>query len=225
VHKRIDGDRARINDDDERLREVERTLLHTATHHDANTLSWRQTVPGIGKIRSLVWRYAIHEMDRFPTGQGFVSYCRLANCAKASAGKRAGPAGTKLGNGRLTWAFSDAAVLSRRAHPPAPKDPARLARQQDNGTALPVLAHKVARAVYDRRKRQVAFDTAQFFPHSWRGAGEPGASRDTPGMDLLDARATAASRASWTAQARRGRETLSPARCLDSRSRSERLRG
>jgi hypothetical protein len=54
VHKSIEVDLALINYDDELLGDVERTLVTTAQHHDANTLSLRQTVPGIGKILSLV---------------------------------------------------------------------------------------------------------------------------------------------------------------------------
>src|SRR5882672_11142097 len=88
VHKSIDVDLALISDDDERLRDVERTILNTATHHDANTLYRLQTVPGIGTILSRVWRYEIHEINRFPTVQDCVSDGRLVQCAKASAGKR-----------------------------------------------------------------------------------------------------------------------------------------
>ena len=212
VHKSIDVDLARISSDDERRRDVERTLLNTATHHDTNTLSLLHTVPGIGKILSRVWRYKIHDINRFPTGQDVVSYCRLVTCAKESAGKRLGTSGTTIGKAHLTWAFSEAAVLCRRDHPPAQKDLARLENTHDQGNALTVRAHQVARAVYDRLTRHVAFDREQFFHHSWRGADAPGASRDTQGMNLPDALDTAASSASLNAQARRGRETLSPAR-------------
>ena len=79
VHKSIEVDLALISYDDERLRDVELTILNTATHHDANTLYLLQTVPGIGTILSLVWLYEIHDINRFPTVQDFVSYCRLVN--------------------------------------------------------------------------------------------------------------------------------------------------
>ena len=181
-------------------------------------------MPGIGTSLSLVLRYDIHDSNRFPTVQDFVSYCRLVTCAKASAGKRLGTAGTKLGNGHLTWAFSEAAVLFLRDHPPAQQYRARLERKHDKGKALTVLAHQLARAIYDMLKRQVAFDTAQFFQHSWRSADEPDASRDTQGMTLPAALDTATSMASLTAQARIGRDTPSPGRCLDIRSRSDRIR-
>jgi hypothetical protein len=198
--------------DDELLRDVELTIRTTAKHHDANTLYLLQTVPGIGQILSLVWLYEIHDINRFPTVQDFVSYCRLVTCAKESAGKRLGTSGTKIGNAHRKWAFSEAAVVCLRDHPPAQTYLAQLEKTHDNGTALTVLAHQVARAVYDMRKRHVAFEKAQFFQHEWRGADEPGASLDTQGMNLPDALDPAASRASLNAQARRGRDTLSPAR-------------
>jgi transposase len=165
VHKSIEVDLALITYYDELLRDVELTLLKTAKHHDANTLYLLQTVPGIGKILSLVLLYEIHDINRFPTVQDFVSYCRLVTCAKESAGKRLGTAGTKIGNGHLKWAFSEAAVLFLRDHPPAQKYLARLEKKHDKGKALTVLAHKLARAVYYMLKRRMAFDKEQFFQH------------------------------------------------------------
>ena len=162
---RVSKELALISDDDALLRDVERTLLNTATHHDANPLYLLQTVPGIGQILRLVLRYEIHDINRFPTVQDFVSYCRLVKCAKASAGKRLGTSGTKIGNAHLKWAFSEAAVLFLRDHPPAQKYLARLEKKHDKGNALTVLAHQLARAVYDMRKRHVAFDKDQFFQH------------------------------------------------------------
>jgi transposase len=165
VHKSIEVDLALITYYDELLRDVELTLLKTANHHDANTLYLLQTVPGIGKILSRVLRYEIHDINRFPTVQDFVSYCRLVKCAKESAGKRVGTAGKKNGNAHLKWAFSEAAALFLRDHPPAQKYLARLEKKHDKGKALTVLAHKLARAVYYMLKRRVAFDKAQFFQH------------------------------------------------------------
>ena len=45
-------------------------------------------MPGLGKLLSRGLLYAIHDMDRFPRGQDFVSYCRLGQWAQESAGKR-----------------------------------------------------------------------------------------------------------------------------------------
>jgi hypothetical protein len=52
---------------------VELSIIKTAKHHDAHTLYLLQTVPGIGKIRSLVLRYDIHDIARFPRVQDGVS--------------------------------------------------------------------------------------------------------------------------------------------------------
>jgi transposase len=163
VHKSIEVDLALISYYDELLGDVERTIVNTAKHHDANTLHLLQTVPGIGKILSLVLLYEIHDINRFPWVQDFVSYCRLVTCAKESAGQRLGTSGTKIGNAHLKWAFSEAAVLFLRAHPAAQKYLVRLEKKHDKGKALTVLAHKLARAVYHMLQRQVAFDGEKFF--------------------------------------------------------------
>src|SRR5215468_5575278 len=68
VQKSIEVDLALVTYDEELLRDVELTILNTAKHHDATTLYLLQTVPGIGKILSLVLLYEIHQIDRFPRG-------------------------------------------------------------------------------------------------------------------------------------------------------------
>ncbi len=100
-------------------------MVKTAKQHDANTLYVLQTVPGIGTILSLVLLSEMHDIARFPRVQDFVSSCRLVKGAKASAGKRSGTSGTKIGNASLTWAFSEAAVLFLRNHPAGHKSLAR----------------------------------------------------------------------------------------------------
>jgi transposase len=110
VHKSIAVDLALIGFYDALLRDVELPIVNSAKHHDAHTLYLLQTVPGIGKILSLVLLYAIHPIDRCPQVQDFASSGRLVTCAKASAGKRLGTAGTKIGTAHLKWAFSEAAV-------------------------------------------------------------------------------------------------------------------
>ncbi len=158
VHKSIEVDLALITSYDALLRDVERTIVKTAKHHDAHTLYLLQTVPGIGKILSLVLLYDIHQIDRFPRVQDFASYCRLVKCAKESAGKRLGTSGTKIGHAHLKWAFSEAAVLFLRDNPTGQKFLTRLEKKPSKGKALTILAHKLARAVYYMLKQKTAFD-------------------------------------------------------------------
>jgi transposase len=162
VHKSIEIDLALIDYYDGVLRELELSITHTAKQHDAQTFYLLQTVPGIGKILSLVLLYEIHDIQRFPRVQDFVSYCRLVKCAKESAGKRYGTAGAKIGNAYLKWAFSEAAVLFLRDNPTGQKYLAKLEKKHGKGKALTVLAHKLARAVYHMLQRGIAFDMRTF---------------------------------------------------------------
>jgi hypothetical protein len=210
VQKTIEVDLALITYYDELLKDLELSLLKTAKQHDANTLYLLQTVPGIGKILSLVLLDEIHDIRRFPSVPDFASYGRLVKCSKESAGKRLGTSGNKIGNAHLKWAFSEAATLFLRNTPHGQKLLARLEKKHDKGKALSILAHKLARAVYFMLKRKVAFDMEIFLQTSGSRAGEPSASLDTKGRRLKGAGSTPSLAASWNAKARLGRVALSP---------------
>jgi transposase len=142
---------------------AERLILKAAKLRNRNTLYLLRTVPGIGELLSLVLLYELHDIQRFPRVQDFVSYCRLVKCPNESAGKRDGTSGTKIGNAYLKWAFSEAAVLFLRANPRGQKYLGRLEKQHGQGKALTVLAHKLARTVYDLLQRHTAFEMHKFF--------------------------------------------------------------
>lgn len=163
VQKSVEVDLALIDYYDRLLSDIELTILQTAKQHNAQSLYRLQSVPGIGKILSLVLLYEIHDITRFPRVQDFVSYCRLVKCAKESAGKRSGTSGAKIGNAYLKWAFSEAAVLFLRNTPMGQKYLARLEKKHGKGKALTILAHKLARAVYYLLKRDTVFDMQKFF--------------------------------------------------------------
>jgi transposase len=147
VHKRIAVDLALITSYDARLGDVERPLVTTAKPHDATTRHLRHTVPGLGKLLSLVLLDDIPDVTRFPRVHDVVSSCRLLTCARASAGKRYGTSGTTIGHAHLTWAFAEAAVLCLRDHPAAQTSLARLEKKHAKGQALSILAQTLARAV------------------------------------------------------------------------------
>jgi transposase len=121
VHKTIEVDLSLITYDEELLQDLERSLLKTAKHHDAQPLYLLQTVPGIGKILRLVLLDEIHRIDRCPSVQDSASYGRLVNCSKESGGNRLGTSGKNLGNAHLKWAFSEASTLVLRNNPPGPE--------------------------------------------------------------------------------------------------------
>jgi hypothetical protein len=74
-----------------------------------------------------------------------------------------------------------------RNNPAGQKYLARLVKKHGTGKALTVLAHQLARAVYDMWKRRMAFDLDKFLNESWSGAGEPDASLDSSRISLTPA--------------------------------------
>jgi transposase len=162
VQQRIEVDLALLNSYDRLLTELELSLVNTAKAHNAQIFYRLRSILGVGKILALVLLYEIHDIHRFPRVQEFVSYCRLVKCAKESAGKRYGTAGTKIGNAYLKWAFSEAAVLFLRANPAGQKYLARIVKKHGKGKALTILAHKLARAVYYMWRRDTVFDLDKF---------------------------------------------------------------
>jgi hypothetical protein len=184
VPKRIAVDRARIGSDEARLRDVDRTLVNTAKHHEAHPLSRLQPGPGIGTRLRLVRRYEIPPLDRCPRVQDFASYWRLVTWAKDAAGQRSGTSGTTIGHAHRQGAFSEAAVWCWRAHPAGQTLLARVAQTPRTGKALTSLAHPWARAVSDMCKHQTAVAMHKFLNGSGRGGGELDASRDDQGLPL-----------------------------------------
>jgi len=210
VPKSIESDLALITYDDQLLHDGELSRVQAAQNHDAHTLYRLQTVPGIGKILSLVLLYDMHDMARFPTVQAFVSYGRLVQGAKESAGTRWGTSGKKSGNAHLTWAFSEAAALFLRNHPAGQHSVARLEKNHGHGKALTRLAHQLARAVYDMLKRQTACDMEQGLHGEGSSVEEPAASLDMEGISLDRACATSWMTASLNAKVHIGLISPSP---------------
>ena len=172
VRKSIEMDLSLIDHCDKLLTEVE--LYITQTANDVNVFYRLRSVHGIGKILALVILYEIHDIERFPTAQDFVSYARLVKCAKKSAGKRHGTSGKKIGKVHLKWAFSEAPVLFLRGNPAGQKYVDKLTAKHGKAKALSILAHKLGRAVYYLLKREKAFDMNQFFSsQSWERTAKP----------------------------------------------------
>jgi transposase len=190
---------ALIGSDAHLLSDVELPIVKAAQQHDAQTLSWLQTVPGIGTILRLVLLYEMHAIQRVPRGQAVGSSGRLVTWAKASAGKRDGTAGTTIGNAYLHWACAEAAVLLLRDNPAGQTDLARLEKTHGPGTAVPVLAQQLGRAVYDRLRRNTGCDRDNVLHGEGSGAGEPAASlgheRTSRGTVLCNHASTASTNA------------------------------
>jgi hypothetical protein len=145
-----------------RLRDLEVSVLPTATAHHPTTRDWLRTVPASGASLRRVLLDASHDSHRCPPVQDVVSSGRLVTCAQDSAGTRYGTGGPKIGHASLKGAVSEAAVLCWRDQPSGQHDRARLANKPGTGKALTVLAHHWARTVSARLTRATAFHLDQF---------------------------------------------------------------
>jgi transposase len=210
-------DLALLGHDDQRRRDVERSIRTAAQQHQAPTLSLRRTVPGSGERLRWVLLYDIHESARFPRGHDVLASGRLVTCPKAAAGKRSGTSGTQSGHAHLTWACSEAAVLLLRAHPAGQQALTTLEKQHGAGTAWPLRGQKLGRAVYSMLQRHTACARGKFLHGSGSGADEPHASRDPHGLSLRVGLCHACVAASWRVSlrpgTRRSTEALLPGSC------------
>ncbi len=159
----IQADLKLIDNYDAQIDAIERHVLKNAKIDDPTTLAFLRTIPGIGKILSLILLYEIDQIGRFPEVGNFLSYARLVRCEHESAGKKKGSGGRKIGNAHLKWAFSEAACLMLRAMPEAKKWLAKQERKRGKKKALSVLEAKIGRTVYHLWRKQQAFDAKRFF--------------------------------------------------------------
>jgi len=151
----------------DRLHEVllmmESTVLAQAREADPVALQLLRSIPGVGKILSLVILYEVEDVNRFAKVGNFISYARLVKCSRESAGKNSGARNSKIGNAHLKWAFSEASVLFLKDHQAAKDWHDKLVGRYGKGKALSIIAQKLGRTVYFMLKRKEPFDPKKFF--------------------------------------------------------------
>jgi transposase len=162
VRRSVELDLSLIAHYDGLLRALESELTQRAKGHDAFGYQLLRSIPGVGRILSLVLLYEIDTIDRFPRVNEFLSYARLVKPKKESNGKVYGHSGKKIGNAHLKWAFSEAAVLFLRKNPDGQQFVERLAKKHGKGKALSILAARLGRAVFVMLKRREPFDPEKF---------------------------------------------------------------
>jgi transposase len=144
------------------IRKVEWHLVRSAKAHDPTVLQILRTIPGIGKILSLVILYEIQDINRFHNVQDFTSYSRLIRPKKTSAGKCYGTGNGKIGNSYLKWAFSEAVVLFLRETREVQPYIRRMERKYGKDKAKGIVAHRLGRTVYYLLNNNQVFDIKQF---------------------------------------------------------------
>lgn len=163
VRLSVEADLRTVDHYDKLLTHLEKNLVRQATLHDPRSCRLLRSIPGIGKILSLVLLYEIHTIDRFPTVGDFLSYARLVTPKQTSDGKVTGHGGAKIGNVHLKWAFSEAVLWMLRYSDDAKAFLKRKEKKYGKCRAMTMLARKIARAVYQMLKRNESFDAVKFF--------------------------------------------------------------
>lgn len=170
VRKSIEINLTLLKQYDNLLNEVELFLVRHTKEHRPNDLYLLRTIPGVGKILSLVILYEIQDISRFQRVQNFSSYARLIKPKKESAGKVKGASNRKMGNAYLKWAFSEATLLLIREKQEIKDLHLKLKNKHGKARALAIISHKLGRAVYYMLKNKQAFDMLYFLQIKDRAA-------------------------------------------------------
>ena len=115
------------------------------------------TVPGIGNILAMTIMLEVGDIGRFPEVGNFASYCRCVSSQRLSDGKSKGHGNRKNGNRYLSWAFTEAAHLSRRYNENFRSYYNRKVAQANTSLATKALSNKLARLCYYIMRDQVPF--------------------------------------------------------------------
>jgi transposase len=162
VRASIEADLAVIDILDVAIARLERIIVKAARVHDRHAFSLIKSIHGIGDVIGLTLLYEIHDIRRFQSVQGFMSYSRLVKCWKTSDGKPKGVGCSKQGNHHIKWAFSEAAALFLRGNEKGQKLHSRLVKKHGKAKALGILAAKLGRALYFMLHRNTPFDLDRF---------------------------------------------------------------
>jgi len=123
-----------------------------------------QTIPGIGTILAMTIMLEVGDIGRFPKVGNFASYCRCVSSQRLSDGKSKGSGNRKNGNRYLSWAFVEAAHLTRRHNERFRKYYNRKVAQANTSLATKALSNKLARICYYIMKDQVPFQEELYCP-------------------------------------------------------------
>jgi transposase len=115
------------------------------------------TVPGIGLILAMTIMLEVGDIGRFAQVGNFASYSRCVSSQRLSDGKSKGHGNRKNGNRYLSWAFTEAAHLSRRYNEHFRSYYNRKVAQANTSLATKALSNKLARICYYIMRDQVPF--------------------------------------------------------------------
>ena len=123
-----------------------------------------ETMPGVGKILSMTIALETVDPTRFEGPGNYASYCRCVASSRISNGKKKGENNQKCGNKYLSWAFVEAANLSKRYDDQCRQYFDCKAAQTSNIVATKTLACKLAKAAWHMMSKNANYDPSRIFP-------------------------------------------------------------
>ena len=120
------------------------------------------TVPGIGTILGMTIMLEVGDINRFAKVGNFASYSRCVSSQRLSDGKSKGSGNRKNGNRYLSWAFIEAAHLSRSYNERFKSYYNRKIAQANTSLATKALSNKLARICYYIMKNKMPFKEEMF---------------------------------------------------------------
>jgi transposase len=137
----------------QKIQQLEKTIKKKVKLNQA--FEQLQTVPGIGLILAMTIMLEVGDIGRFAKVGNFASYCRCVSSRRLSDGKSKGHGNRKNGNRYLSWAFTEAAHLSRRYNAYFRSYYNRKLAQANTSLATKALSNKLARICYYIMRDQV----------------------------------------------------------------------
>ena len=139
----------------QKIKQLEKAIIQKVKLNKA--FKYLLTVPGIGNILAMTIMLEVGDINRFSKVGNFTSYCRCVPSRRLSDGKTKGYGNRKNGNRYLSWAFTEAAHLSRRHNEQFRRYYNRKVAQANTSLATKALGNKLARICYYIIKDQVPF--------------------------------------------------------------------
>lgn len=148
------------------VRRIEKYVLKRVKQDNEAGFNLLCTIPGIGHVLGLTILYEMHNLERFPRCQNFMSYARLVSCVPTSNDKKVGKPHRKIGNPYLKWAFSEAAMHMSRVNPEVHAYVEQLKKRYGAAGAWSRLSQKIGRTVYYMLKSNTPFSIERFMKNS-----------------------------------------------------------
>lgn len=126
----------------QRVAATDRLIAELAAGDEA--VRWLVSLPGIGHFFSVLIRYEVDDMTRFPNAKKFASYTGLIPSTYSTAGRTIHGRLTKQGNKWLRWAFIEAVTPAIRTSPYLRRSYERIKSRRGNKDARTATARKIA---------------------------------------------------------------------------------